>query len=75
VISIQFYLRAARFYPAATIALPRKRRFLREDNLKAKKAREEKVIKEYGQKPLNNSLNIAETTKQCRERLIIEWTE
>jgi hypothetical protein len=75
VIFIQFYLGAARFYSAVTIAPPRKQRFFREDNLEAKKARKEKVIKEYGQKPLNDSPNITETTEQCCERLMIEWTE
>jgi hypothetical protein len=68
-------LGAARFYPSATMASPRKRRFLREDDLEAKKAREEKVIEEYNQKPLDDSPDIAETTGQCRERLMMDWTE
>jgi hypothetical protein len=45
------------------MAPPRKQRFLQEDNLKAKKAREEKVIEEYSQKPLDDSPDITETTE------------
>jgi len=53
---------------------PRKRRFLWEDDLKAKKAREEKVIEECNQKPPGDSPDIAEATEKCYERLM-EWTE
>jgi hypothetical protein len=45
------------------MAPPRKRRFLREDNLEVKKVREEKVIEEYSQKPLDDSPDIIETTE------------
>jgi len=45
------------------MAPPRKRRFLREDNLKVKKTREEKVIEEYSQKLLDDSPDITETTE------------
>jgi hypothetical protein len=47
VIPIVFFSIAARFYSAATMASPRRQRFLYFNNLAAKRAREEKVIKEY----------------------------
>jgi hypothetical protein len=55
---------------------PRKRRFAKPGNdLKVKKAREEKSIKEYSQLSLNDSPGIIDKTERLRDRLIMEWRE
>ncbi len=51
---------------------PRRRRFLQDGNLEAKRAKEEKVITEYVRKPLNDNLKVTDTTKTKRIIVIIE---
>jgi hypothetical protein len=51
----------------------KKRRFLVENNnLKAKRAREEKAIEEYSLKLLDNSPNIVDLTVDKCKQLIVE---
>ena len=54
----------------------RRRRFLRPgDDLEAKRAREEKFIKECAQLGLDDSPDIAESTEKRRKGLMMEWKE
>jgi len=46
----------------------RRQRFLECDDLEAKRAEEENVIKEYGQQPLDDCPDIAPETAERRER-------
>jgi hypothetical protein len=57
------------------MALPRKRRFLEYHDLEVKRTEEEKVIKEYGQQPLDNRPDIALETAERRKGLMREWRE
>ena len=58
--------RSGSLYPATAMAPPRRRRFLECDDLEAKRAEEENVIKEYGQQPLDDCLDITpETVERC----------
>ena len=66
---------AGSFYPATAMAPLRRRRFLECDDLEAKRADEENVIKEYGQQPLDDCPDIAPETAARREGLMREWGE
>jgi hypothetical protein len=50
----------------------RRRRFLKCDNLEAKRVKEENVIKEYGQQPLDDCPDIILETAERREGLMRE---
>jgi hypothetical protein len=50
----------------------RRRRFLKCDDLEAKRAEEENVVKEYDQQSLDGCLDIAPETAERREGLIRE---
>jgi len=55
------------------MAPQRKRRFANSsNNLEAKKAREERALKDYTQLHLNDSPNIIKGTKDLRKRVIEE---
>jgi hypothetical protein len=62
--------RSGSLYPATAIAPLRRRRFLECDDLEAKRAEEENVIKEYGQHPLDDCSDIAPETAERREGLM-----
>jgi hypothetical protein len=62
-------------YPATAMAPLRRRRFLECDDLEAKRAEEENVIKEYSQQPLDDCPDIAPETAARREGLMREWGE
>jgi hypothetical protein len=67
--------RGSSLYPATAMAPRRRRRFLECDDLEAKRAEEENVIKEYGQQPLDDCPDIAPETAERREGLMREWRE
>ena len=67
--------RSGSLYPATAMAPLRRRRFLECDDLEAKRAEEENVIKEYGQQPLDDCPDIAPETAERREGLMREWRE
>jgi hypothetical protein len=50
----------------------RRRRFLEYDDLEVKRTEEEKVIKEYGQQPLDDCPDIVPETAERREGLMRE---
>ena len=62
-------------YPATAMAPSRRRRFLEGGDLEAKRVEEQKVIKEYGQQPLDDCPDIAPATAERRQGLIKEWRE
>jgi hypothetical protein len=53
----------------------RRRRFLKYDDLKAKRVEEENVIKKYGQQPLDDYPDIIPETAERRKGLMREWRE
>jgi hypothetical protein len=55
------------------MAPPRRRRFLEDNDFKAKRAKEEKRIKEYSLRLIDNSPNIVDITAVRRKGLIREW--
>jgi hypothetical protein len=67
--------RSGSLYPATAMAPRRRRRFLECDDLEAKRAEEENVIKEYGQQPLDDYPDIAPEIAERREGLMREWRE
>jgi hypothetical protein len=55
---------------------PRKRRFLQpDDDLEAKRAREEMTIEECARLDLDESPDIAESIEEHRKALMMEWKE
>ena len=65
--------RSGSLHPATAMAPLRRRRFLECDDLEAKRADEENVIKEYGQQPLDDCPDIAPETAEPREGSMREW--
>lgn len=58
------------------MAPPKKQRFLRPGaDLEAKRAKEKQSIEECGKLDLNDSPDIAESTRAQRERLMMNWKE
>jgi hypothetical protein len=67
--------RSGSLYPPTAMAPLRRQRFLECDDLEAKRAEEENVIKEYGQQPLDDRPDIAPEAAERREGLMRERRE